>query len=171
MKKGLLIMALLIPCLMMAQISFGVRGGVADPKGNDNMTYTFGGLFGYNVMPKLTVGVEGDYWSKGNGVSTTDIAIAAVGKYALVEAPVKVSLGAGLGLHMWKSEVTVAGITVSGSDNYFAAHGIFEVGYPVNPNLSIVAQGKYAHIFSSPSSSYVIYGTLGIVYSLAKASE
>lgn len=178
MKKGLIILALLIPCLMMAQISFGVRAGMAKPEDID-MTWSAGLWLGYQVMPKLAVGVEGDYWSKSEegtilGVtyssSLTDIAIAAVGKYALVDAPVKVSLGAGLGMHMMKAEATVGSISVSTSESKFAAHGLLEIGYPINPNLSIIGQGKYAMIFSDPST-YVIYGTVGIVYSLSKASE
>jgi len=155
MKKGLIILALLIPCLMMAQMSFGVRAGMAKVKGLDDMVLTFGGMFGYNVMPKVTVGAEVDYWSK-SGFS--DIAPALVAKYMLVEAPVKVSLGAGLGMHMFSNGT---------SESKFAAHGILEAGYPINPNLSVIAQFKYAYIFET-GSPYVIYGTLGVVYSLAK---
>jgi hypothetical protein len=65
-------------------------------------------------------------------------------------------------------KASILGISVS--DNNLGVHGIFEVGYPINPNLSIVGQFKYANIFSDPSTS-VIYGTVGVVYSLAKASE
>jgi hypothetical protein len=156
MKKGLIILALLIPCLMMAQMSFGVRAGVADPKGEGNMSWTAGALLGYEVMPKLTVGLEGDYWSKSGG---SDIAAAAVGKYALIDVPVKVCLGAGAGLHMMGDGETV---------NKFAAHGILEASYPINPNLSVVGQVKYANIFSDPSI-YIMYGTVGVVYSMAKS--
>jgi hypothetical protein len=154
MKKGLIILVLLIPCLMMAQMSIGVRAGMAKFNTAPDMFLTFGGMVGYNVMPKLLAGAEVDYSSK-SGAS--DIAIAAVGKYALIEAPVKVSLGAGIGMHMFNG----------GGGNEFAAHGILEAGYPINPNLSVIAQFKYAYIFET-GAPYVIYGTAGVVYSLAK---
>jgi hypothetical protein len=159
MKKGLIILALLIPCLMMAQMSFGARGGIAKPKDID-MTWAAGLVFGYEVMPKLTVGVEGDYWSKSiSSYTMKDIAIAAVGKYTLIDVPVKLCLGAGAGVHM---------IGDGSTENKFAAHGILEVGYPINPNLSLVGQFKYANIFEDPSF-YVIYGSVGVVYSMAKS--
>ncbi|MCX8015360.1 MAG: porin family protein, partial [candidate division WOR-3 bacterium] len=161
MKKALIIMALLIPCLMMAQISLGVRAGIAKIKNVDDLVFTFGGLVGYNVMPKLLAGLEVDYWTKSEsqtilGVTvsgrTADAAFTAVGKYAVIEAPVKVCVGAGLGVHMMASTATAGSISTSASETNFAAHGILEAGYPINPNLSIMAQAKYAQIFSDPSS-------------------
>jgi hypothetical protein len=163
----------------LAGLSIGGRAGFSgySEAETSESAPVFGAYVKY-TLPVLGFGIRGevDYWSKTYGEEPaefkwSDISISATGLYpfSLPGSPVVPYVGAGVGLHMYKTELDfgIPGVEpLDGSDTYFGVHGVGGAELMVNPMLSVFAEGKYGVIFSEGESTGVWAVIGGVGYHL-----
>jgi len=162
-----------------AGLSMGARAGFSGYSAGETSESApvFGAYVKY-TLPLLGFGIRGgvDYWSKTYGedpaeLKWSDITVSATGLYpfSLPGSPVVPYVGAGVGLHMFKTEFDfgIPGLEPEdASDTYFGIHGVGGAEFMVNPMLSVFAEGKYGVIFSEGESTNVWAVVGGVGYHL-----
>ncbi len=152
----------------------GIRAGYVSPKDIDN-TIGFGAEVGFSTpVPNLSLNLEGNYWSKGWNetalgstweMQLSDINFGLSGKYEFVAVPNKFFpyLGAGAGMHILKSEVTILNMAASVTDNKVGAHVFGGFRVPFTPIVSAFVEARYTVV----DPDYLgVYG--GLNYNLVK---
>jgi opacity protein-like surface antigen len=175
LKKTLVLLAIATLCLWTtshALIGFGVRAGTGSlgSSGGSQSALLLGAHVDFTALPMIGLEACVTYWSKSQDFSTgktTSTLIPLEGtalyKISLPGSPITPYVGAGLGLYMGNTKFQPqVGSDTTVTSNKFGIHGAAGANFklPTMP-LSFGVQGKYAAIFSDPSSH--LFSIVGLV--------
>lgn len=176
MKKTLVLLAILTLTLWSASyalVGIGIRGGFGSlGSSQSGSTSQSGPLIGahidFTALPMIGVEVSGTYWWKSQTITYTDgvstkftyslVPLEATAKYkfSIPMSPITPYVGAGPGLYIASTKAASTPALASDStisNTKFGIHGAVgaNLKLPLMP-LSFGVQGKYAAIFSNPST-------------------
>ncbi|NOZ56118.1 MAG: porin family protein [Calditrichaeota bacterium] len=161
----------------------GGKAGLVMPEGDIGNTLGLGGVVRLgHIIPTIALDAFVDFWKKSydvgvigykSSVSYTEIAIAALAKYYIpMEGKLKPYAGAGLGLTIGTSSISIEGAGVYGvplneststSDTNLGVHFVGGAEMPLTPTLDGFGEIKY----SIDGADYLSI-MAGVVYKLGK---